>query len=96
MSSSHRLKRPIERKDFVIDELTIGEATGDTMLLVDDFAEKPVRLTMELIANLAEFDGRRGEISFSDVRKMAAEDIEALGELVQNVLGDGRQTGLKR
>lgn len=93
MSEPHRLKRPIVRKDFEISEIGIGEATGDTMLLIDEHRNSPVRLSMEMIAQLAEVDGRRGEISFADVRKMSAEDIEALGELVKAVLPDGPATG---
>jgi hypothetical protein len=93
MSEPHRLKKPIVRKDFEIKEIVIGAATGDTMLLVDEFRHAPVRLSMEMIAQLAEVDGRRSEISFADVRKMVAEDIAALGEIVAAALPDGPAIG---
>lgn len=93
MSNPHRLKTPIARKDFDISEITLGEVTGETMLLIDEFRHAPMRLSMEMIAQLAEVDGRRGEISFADVRKMPAEDIEALGEIVAAMLPGGQKTG---
>jgi hypothetical protein len=93
MGTPHRLSKPIERRDFTIDEITIGEPNGETMLLLDEFGDRPMRLTMELIANMAEVDGKRGEIGFADVKRMNLEDIGALGELATEAFPDGLRTG---
>lgn len=93
MGEPYRLSKPIARRDFTIEEVSIGEPSGATMLLLDDFADKPIRLSMELIINMAEVDGKRGEITMKDLTAMPAVDVAALGELATGVLDDGLPTG---
>lgn len=93
MAMPYRLKKSIQRRDFKIEEVSIGEASGSTLLLVEQYSKQPFTLTMHMIADLAEVDGRRGELSFNDVVKMCAEDISALGELAAEALDAGLPTG---
>lgn len=87
------LKNPIVRADREIRELGLRDATGTDLLLMDRYADSPMRLTMELIAALATVDGEPGKIVYADVLKMDAEDIDALGESVFAKLPGGRTTG---
>lgn len=88
----YRLKHPIDVIDSEvggtrhISSVTIRAAIGEDLLLMDKFPDKPMRLTLEMIARLSGLD-------YYMVCKMHADDIGPLGDMAMPSLGDGQQTG---
>lgn len=95
MDSPYTLKTPLERKngDMVTQVERVREATGADLLLVDKYSDQPMRLTMELIAALSVLPDGQGSLTYAEVLRMGASDIDALGECVTAVLPDGPTTG---
>lgn len=95
MDTPYTLKKPLHRANgqTISTIESVREATGADLLLVDQFAEQPMRLTMELIAAMAVLPDGQGGLTFADVKAMGAHDIDALGEFVTAALPDGPKTG---
>lgn len=95
MDAPYTLKTPLERKngDMVTQVERVRDATGADLLLVDQYGDKPVRLTMELIAALAVLPEGQGSFTYAEVLRLSAKDIDALGEFVMAVLPDSQVTG---
>lgn len=89
---THTLKRPITVTDIEnggerhIASVTLREPIGEDLLLMDKFPDKPMRLTLEMIARLS-------GLEYYMVCKMHADDIGPLGDMAMPSLGDGQSTG---
>lgn len=95
MNFPYTLAKPITRGngDTITHVVAIREAEGTDLLLVDQFGEKPMRLTMELIAAMAKLPEGQGALTYAEVLRMGARDIDALGESVFGQLPDGQKAG---
>lgn len=88
----YRLKHPVDVTDSEvggtrhISSITIRAPIGEDLLLMDKFPDKPMRLTLEMIARLSGLD-------YHMVCKMHADDIGPLGDMAMPSLGDGQPTG---
>ena len=91
----YELKHPIVQvysgahgatREETISTVEIRRPTGKDLLLMDEYQDRPMRLTLEMISAL------RG-LTSAQVQKLDAEDIGPLGELVMASVGDGPATG---
>lgn len=76
------------KREEAIEEIAIRRPTGAELLLVDQYQMQPMKLTMELIAALAE-----PRLTIKNVHRLDAEDISRLGKLAFAKLDDGPATG---
>ena len=91
-----RLKHPVKvqiesaegQSIETVDTLTLRRATGEQLLLIDEFQHQPMRLMLEMIAALS---GQPLVV----IKKLDREDIEALGEFAMpdEVSGSGAGKG---
>lgn len=94
MDVPYKLSRPVtltydsaegERSE-TIETVQFREPDGTTLLLIDQFGNQPMRLMMEIIADLW---GR----TFAEVKKLPAKDLGPLGDRAFALLPDGPKTG---
>jgi hypothetical protein len=74
------------KREEVIDTIAFREPDGNTLLLLDTYGETPMRLMMEIIADLW---GK----TFAEVKKLPAKDIGPLGDRAFALLPVGPKTG---
>lgn len=94
MDMIYRLSKPVEltydsaegKRSEMVETITFREADGNTLLLIDQYADQPMRLMMEVIADLW---GK----TFAEVKRLPAKDIGPLGERAFALLPDGPKTG---
>jgi len=70
-----------------IAEVTLRRATGDDLKLIDRFRDRPIELTLNMIAKLSGVD-------LYVVGKFDAEDIGPLGDLAMASSPNGQSTGV--
>lgn len=91
--TSYQLEYPVEvtkERDGVpartITEVTLRRPNGRDMMLIDQFKDQPMRLTLEMIAQLS-------GLTLAEVGLFDAEDIGPLGEIAMPGMASGRVTG---
>lgn len=74
------------QQDDRITEVTLRRATGQDLKLIDRFRDKPIELTLNMIARLSGVD-------LYVIEKFDAEDIGPLGDLAMASSPNGQSTG---
>jgi len=69
-----------------IATVTFRRPTGKDMLLLDEYQDKPMRLTLEMIAALS-------DLTTAQVHKLDAADIGPLGDIDMGFVTAGPATG---
>lgn len=94
MDMIYKLSKPVTltyagaegQREEVIETITFREPDGNTLLLIDAYGSQPMRLMMEIIADLW---GK----TFAEVKKLPAKDLGPLGDRAFALLPDGQKTG---
>lgn len=73
-------------REETVDEVAIRRATGEELLLIDQYQGRPMGLVLEMIARLSDLTPKQ-------VRRLDAEDIGPLGRLAFANVEGGQPTG---
>ncbi|MEZ5709728.1 MAG: phage tail assembly protein [Blastomonas sp.] len=81
-----KLRSGADEREERIESVTLRRPTARDMRLIDDFAGRPMAMTLAMIQALS---GLEPHV----VDRLDAEDMTALGELVGDFIPDGQETG---
>lgn len=79
-------KGPHGDREEVTVEVAIRRATGEELLLIDQYQGRPMALVLEMIARLSDLTPKQ-------VRRLDAEDLAPLGRLAFANVEGGQPTG---
>ncbi|MCP3735977.1 phage tail assembly protein [Sphingomonas sp. RP10(2022)] len=82
---THILKYPVTIGDETVREVTLRRPTGADLLILDEYRDRPMALTIEMIGRLS----TNHLLLPATVKMLDAEDIAPLGEIAMNGIGNG-------